>query len=141
MKTIKLFSILSLALIFVGIGSLKTHGINNIPGNKLIRYQVTVHFQFSGLKSCNAYLVEIVDQKGGIVAPPQVFDPSRNVYMFYEAGDFKGVRTARVVLDKNVTQYICPANLMCQPDKQFGIFHGGETYLFNLYPTYTRPSE
>jgi len=141
MKTLKLFTVLSLALIFVGISSLKTNGTNPIPVSQVIRYQVTIHAPTTDRPTCNLYLVEMVDQNGNTIAPPQVLNPSKNVYTFYELGTVKGVRIARIIIDKDVMHYSCPVEFMCAPDKQTGIFLAGETYPFNLYPTRDRLSD
>jgi len=70
MKTTKIISVLSLALIFVTVnpafsGTIKPGSAE--PTVKNIKYQVNVHLA-GDLNLCNTYLVQVVDENGLLVA-------------------------------------------------------------------------
>ena len=98
MKTLKLTTVISLALILFGINSIyagqkgNNEGVNIAP---LIRYHVTIHQPYEG-RMCNIYIVRITDVYGNNVTPPQGYSPQVSVYTFYEAGPVKGIRVARL---------------------------------------------
>lgn len=132
MKTLKIFAILSLALIFNGVNAVysKTNNINEkgaIPG--VIKYQVNIHAPNYPVLSFEQVYVVMTDENGNPVARPQVFTNGTWVYTFNEAGPVKGGRIARLVLSGGRTFNEYP-----YPDIQKGTFLNGESYSFNLYP-------
>lgn len=142
MKTLKLFSVISLALILFGVNSVYSRQINNryaMSPSAIIRYQVIVHLHLD-FTPCSIYLVQMVDAQGNYVAPPQVFVPGKANYSFYERGPVTGVRIARLVLAPNMGHFACPPGLFCNPDVKTGKFLIGESYQFNLYPA-TEPTK
>ena len=141
MKTTKFFSILSLALIFVGITSGFSKNVEILNSQTVqvtgIRYQVTVHTNFM-VSPCVPYLVQVVDETGRLVAPAQVFAPGRNIYIFNEKFSVLQIvnprREALLVPVIYPELYICPNPLYTLPDVKRGPFLAGETYNFDLYP-------
>ena len=136
MKTIKFFSVLSLALIFAGANTVHSGNGMTKTQNKLnkttIRYQVNIHLT-SWIQLSNIYLVQVTDEKGRPVAHPQVFNPAIKKYVFDEAsaGPAK-VRIASLVLyDDGASGHI---TLNTKPDVRVGHFLPGQTYSFDLYP-------
>jgi hypothetical protein len=143
MKTTKLFTVLSLILIFVGINTV-------YPGNGLIdkpqmtrkiniKYEVNVYL-FSRIDLCNTYLVQVTDETGRLVAPPKIFVPGVSRYIFAEEGPAQGkVRVAMLLIAPDADPYICPIHIGARPDVKMGPFLQGETYPFVLRPILTAP--
>jgi hypothetical protein len=138
MKTTKLFSVLSLVLIFAGANTI--YADNNPiskskkPGVPNIRYEVAIHLSL-GATFCNTYLVQVTDESGRLVAPPEIFVPGTSKYVFNELFSVPGrARIASLVLPANVDPYICPSNLITKPDVKMGPFLPGHTVSFNLFP-------
>jgi hypothetical protein len=145
MKTSKLISVISLALILVsairvsaGIPE-KPVSIQNL--STITMFQVTVHLT-SDLELCNNYEVRLIYGDGSLVAPPQPFVPGISVYQFSTSGGSEGLLrsqgwksriTAMLVLVGS-HEIVCPAELVTRPDTKTGPFFAGVTYLFNLYP-------
>ena len=138
MKTAKIFSVLSLALIFATASTL--YSKDRITDNKIqgpkkgIRYEVTIHL--SQLVSfCNTYLVKITDESGRAVAPPQVYVPGVSKYVFNETVVVPArVRIASLSLLANVDPYYCSYNLVTKSEPMMGPFKAGQAYSFNLFP-------
>jgi hypothetical protein len=140
MKTLKFFSVLSLALIFAGVNAVYSNNLligNTKYLNKAtIRYEVTIHLS-SGINICNnnLYLVQVKDERGRLVAPAQTFVPGINKYVFNETVSVEGrLRVAMLVLPSNVDPFVCQNNLITKPDVKIGPFLLGQTYSFDLYP-------
>jgi hypothetical protein len=141
MKTTKLFSALSLALIFTGItaGFSKKAEILSSSNSQstFITYQVIIHPDFVNIP-CNTYLVQITDETGRIVVPPQVFSPGINKYIFKERISSVGImnsgRAAMLVPVENPKHSNCAYPLVTLPDIKRGAFLTGQTYIFDLYP-------
>jgi hypothetical protein len=138
MKTTKIFSVLSLALIFAtAITVYSKDRITDRPSQlkKLtIRYEVTVHFS-AVLNLCNNYLVKVTDEQGRPVAHPQVFVPGITKYVFNETVSVPAkVRVASLVLPENIDPYFCQTNLNTKAEPMMGPFFPGQTYSFDLYP-------
>lgn len=136
MKTIKYFSVLSLALIFAGVNTV--YSGNKLTTNtqklnkKAIRYEVNIHIP-AGVEICNTYLVQMTDESGRLVAHPQVFVPGVNKYFFDELVYVQGtLRAASLVLSDEGN--ICPITLFTKPDIKTARFLPGYTYSFDLYP-------
>jgi|WetSurMetagenome_2_1015567.scaffolds.fasta_scaffold558082_1 hypothetical protein len=136
MKTIKFFSVLSLVLIFAGVNAVYSGNGLNQTSNKLykttIRYQVNIHLA-SWVNLSNTYLVQVTDEKGRVVAHPQVFNPAIKQYVFNEVVSAPAkVRIASLVLSDDGTN--SPISLITKPDVKVGMFYPGQTYSFDLYP-------
>jgi hypothetical protein len=137
MKTMKLFAVLSLVLM-IGIANAHSSKVpkanNNFAMGPAIRYQVNIHLQ-GEQSGCNVYWVLITDLRGNNIAAPKVYNPSVATYNFYELGTVRGVRIARIVLGPSLGGFACDANLYTEPAIMMGDFMGGETYVFDLFPT------
>ena len=137
MKTLKRTTAISLLLILAGINAIyAAQKGSNFNNGKiiLVRYQVSIHLPIE-IKLCNLYIVRVTDAYGNNIAPPQSFSASVSKYNFYEAGPFKGVRTARLEIMPNGENFLCAPELSVLPDFISGLFLNGQTYLFELYPT------
>jgi hypothetical protein len=145
MKTIKIFSVLSLAMIFAGVsaGFSKNSGKENIQVSRvpMIKYQVNVHLA-ADKAICNTYWVQLTDETGRLVAPAQIFVPGKNLYTFYSENKERSVRergskrVAMLVISQYVRNLECENNLFTRPDVKTGLFLSGETYSFDLFPAW-----
>jgi hypothetical protein len=139
MKTTRLIYGLSFLLVLGLAGGISA---TTLPGSRIkpvnaIKYQVNIHFS-SDIVLCNLYLVEVLDQNGRLVSPAQTYHSQSGVYYFAERGPVTGTRTAVLVLDTEIQQFICPNILYTTRDSETGNFEPGQIYPFDLYPT-TRP--
>jgi hypothetical protein len=145
MKTTKLFSVLSLAIIFAATTAGFSNGIDNrtskasnMPG---ITYQVAIHLPGFIKDICNPYLVQILDENGRVVAPPQVFINGVTKYLFFEKAPVSGrTRMAVLIPVSYPNHYVCPNDLYTLPDVMTGPFNTGQTYTFDLYPAIEAPT-
>ena len=144
MKTIKIIPVLSLALIFATVNAAFSGTIkpgSTEPTVKNIKYQVNVHLA-SDLNLCNTYLIQVVDENGLLVAPPQTFVPGISSYTFISLPQAIGIlrpigwktkRTA-MLISAGSPEIDCSVDLVTRPDSKFGTFISGQTYYFNLFP-------
>jgi hypothetical protein len=144
MKTTKIFSVLSLALIFAAVttsfsGNIETKKEAASVTSTLIRYQVNVSIS-SEKVLCNLYLVKIIDGQGRQVGPAKQYIPAISKYDFFEKGPVSGARIAVLVKYQYGDHYECEAELFTTPAALFGKFENGRTYRFDLFPT-TQPSK
>ena len=142
MKTTKIISALSLALILFG----ATTFAGNVDKTKAagsavtVRYAVTVNLA-TDKPICNIYQVEMLDASGRLVAPAQYYVQGKESYTFYEqTRQSSGVRIARLVLAPNLDRFACEQELFTAPDAKLISFTNSETYLFNLAPV-AKPSK
>lgn len=145
MKTINNFSVLGLALIFVGItaGFSKKSEDQNTKLSKvpMIRYQVNVHL-YSDKPICTTYWVQITDETGRQVAPAQIFIPGKNLYTFYSDSKERGFRErgskriAMLVTNPKFGNLECENKLFTPADAKSGLFLRGQTYSFDLFPVW-----
>jgi hypothetical protein len=137
MKTTKIYTVLSLALIFAAVTSAFSSTIGKVTNtgtlNTMVRYHVNVSIS-NDLTICNIYQVEILDGQGQLVAPAKQFIPGVTGYDFFERGPAKGVRIAALVMVNIHNRYICAADLFTTPVGLTGPFLSGQTYRFDLYP-------
>jgi hypothetical protein len=138
MKTTKIFSVLSLVLIFAGVNAIYADNNPNVKSKKPdvpnIRYEVAIHLSL-GVSLCNTYYVQITDESGRLAAPRQVFVAGTSKYVFNELFSVPGrARIASLVLPSNFDPYLCPNNLITKPDVEMGPFLPGRTVSFDLYP-------
>ncbi len=144
MKTTKIFSVLSLALIFNAALSVSAATIDNkalkVGVNPVIRHHVNVMVT-NEKKICNFYLVEILDGNGRLVAPAKPYDPNVSNYDFYERGPGSGVRIAVLILAPVHSHFQCETELFTTPVMVKGPFNVGETYRYDLFPQSKPPRE
>ncbi|MEI7897485.1 MAG: hypothetical protein WCJ26_10655 [bacterium] len=137
MKTTKIFSVLSLALIFCATLSVSSAPIGNKDGkiavNQMVRHQVNI-IALNDRKLCNFYLVEILDGNGRLVAPAKSYNPGVSTYDFYERGPAEGFRVAVLVLGPVYSHFQCETELFTSPAMVPGPFVAGQTYRYDLYP-------
>jgi hypothetical protein len=144
MKTQKIFAIISLALILLGVNAV--YSKTNSNSDKLqsagcIKYQVNVHPTIHlGLPLPRVYVI-MTDENNNLVAPAQLFKigvwtytftevrPPNDIKSGEEAGTVTGVRIARMELEGGMIYKEYPT-----PDVKAGKFFPGSTYQFNLYP-------
>jgi hypothetical protein len=137
MKTTKIFSVLSLVLIFTAFSSAFSFNTGKkevVPANPVVRHQVNIQLESSDLDLCNTYLVEILDGNGRLVATPKRYIPSESKYIFYERGPANGVRVAVLVLAPTHSQFQCERELFTEPVLVFGPFEAGSSYRYDLFP-------
>ena len=138
MKTAKIFSVLSLALIFAAANTVYSKGRttdNRMQGEKKgIRYEVTIHMT-QIMSFCNTYLVKVTDEYGRPAAKPQIFVPGISKYVFDETMAMPGkIRIASLSLPENIDPYFCSYNLVTKSEPMMGPFKAGQTYSFDLFP-------
>jgi hypothetical protein len=138
MKTTKIFSVLSLVLIFAAVTSTFAAAIDNknnpVNANQVIRYHVNIAMT-SESQLCNMWLVEILDGNGRLVAPAKPYSSNVTRYDFFERGPVTGTRIAVLVINQYGDHYICDRELFVKPDALSGTFLNGQTYRFDLFPT------
>ena len=144
MKTTKIFSVLSLALIFATVTAAFAGNTDKKAGQAaagtLIRYQVNVHL-VSEKPLCNLWMVKILDETGREVAPAKAYTPGLTAYEFFERGPASGVRIAVLVKYQYGDHFQCANELFTEPAIISGKFLNGESYRFDLYPATTAPKE
>ena len=144
MKTTKIFSVPSLALIFVTATSLFAGNTDKkaeqAATNALIRYQVNIVMP-TEMPLCNLWLVKIVDGNGREVAPAKAFSTGVSRYEFFERGPVEGARTAVLEIYQFGDHFLCAAEFYVAPASLSGKFLNGQTYRFDLYPTLLDPKE
>jgi hypothetical protein len=145
MKTAKLFSVLTLALIFIGMNAGFSKKVENpvsiMVQSTSIMYQVNIHMGLSTYP-CDTYVVQIVDETGRIVAPPQAFVPGLKAYSFKERlSTVQNNHSRRIAMLVRVTfpnHFTCSTTLFAVPAIMAGSFLPGHLYIFDLYPN-TQP--
>ncbi len=136
MKAIKFIPVFSLFLLMGGsvASASPVSGQGAYKPVVAVRYLVNIHFS-NDVSLCNLYLVEIVDENGRLITAPQAFRQGISAYYFSERGPVSGTRTAKLVLNSEVSSLICPVELHTSPFSITGEFLVGHTYEFNLYPS------
>jgi len=143
MKTTKLFSVLSFALMVIGVNAANYSNDMTFfrEASSLVRYQVNIDPAYRpnvvdtnhSIIICGV-LVVVTNGSGKQVAPAQTYTPGVSTYNFYEAGPVTGTRVARLVSDPNSP---CPRPNPVDPNQleiQKGTFPGGTTTRFHLAP-------
>ena len=141
MKTTTRITALSFILIFAAAAarSLTIGGIESLPpANLLITHVVNVVFPSENLL-CGTYVIELKNQAGLNVAPPQILTPGRSVYVFSERDDFKtctasGVRIASLRKVQSSGPAQCSEELYAEPSVLQGNFRLGNKYHYTLFP-------
>ena len=139
MKTTKIYTLLSLALIFVAATSAFSLNTGNkaatISGNPGIRYQVSIHLAGENML-CNMYVVEILDGNGQLVAPAKPYISGVSTYEFSERGPSTGVRIAALVISNIGYRYVCEKELFTTPVPMAGPVLNYQVYKFDLFPKF-----
>jgi hypothetical protein len=129
MKTTKLFSVLSFALIFLGINTSSANTLltnnPNDPHVASVSYDVYVHLVGEN-NICNVYLVQVTDETGRLVAPVKRYVPGVTKYTFTEPGLVRArVRIAKMVRAEYPNHYVCVNDLITAPATKQGPFFNG----------------
>ncbi|MFZ4520551.1 MAG: hypothetical protein ACOYNC_02530 [Bacteroidales bacterium] len=144
MKTTKIFSIFSLALILTAAITSFSAPIDKkndqVSVRTMIRYQVNITLS-ADKPICNMWLVKIVDQNGRQIAPAKPFISGVSGYEFFERGPVNGTRLAVLVRDLQGDHYVCETELHTAPSAITGKFLDGQTYRFELVPSFQSPKE
>jgi hypothetical protein len=144
MKTTKIFSVLSLALVFFAATSASSANIEKKDGlisvNSMVNHHVNVNVTIDK-PLCNVYLVEILNGRGELVAPAKTFIPGVSKYDFYERGPVTGVRVAVLVLAPVYSHFSCETELFTTPVMLKGTFDAGSTYRYDLFPRVSASKE
>ena len=143
MKTTKIFTILSLAVILLCANTVYSSNLLSdrpqMTRKINIKYEVTVILN-SQVELCNTYYIQVTDETGRLIASPKIFDPSKQKYVFTEDGPAKGkLRVAMLVMATDVDPYQCPVHIGARPDVKIGPFLLDETYSFVLRPVVKAP--
>jgi len=142
MKTLKIVTVLSLALIVIGVNAVYSKS-KNVPNKSQapgrIQYQVNIHPASDLCLPLPNLFVVMTDEIGRLVAPAQLFTMGKSVYNFSEtqSGSVRyaiSTRMARLVLPSESWQLF---RLYPYPDCKTGTFSDGNIYQFNLYPVPT----
>jgi hypothetical protein len=137
MKTTMKMSALSMMLLFAVVTAYSSAiGIEkkNPAVNLIIRHVVNVVMP-NEQPICGAYLIEVRNESGQLVAPAKRFVPGQSAYVFYERADQKegvGTRTALLRKSSNIKPYECAVTLSAQPFTIKGSFETGKSYRYNL---------
>lgn len=142
MKTIKATAFLTFLVILAANTIVRSENITTnkptVSAINNIRYEVSV-LLFVRVDLCNTYLVEVTDESGRPVAPPKVYIPGVQKYVFTEAGPAQGkLRVAMLVMAPNADNE-CQIHLGAPDDVKIGPFYQGQTYPFTLRPILTAP--
>ncbi|MCX6268898.1 MAG: hypothetical protein NTW16_16350 [Bacteroidetes bacterium] len=137
MKTTKIFSVLSLALILSATISASSANLKKLDSpiavNPVIRHLVSINV-LTDKNICNEYLVKILDRNGRLVTPAKRFIPGVTKYEFFERGSAIGVRVAVLVPAPLNNGPLCEMVLITQPVRISGHFYPGQTYQYDLFP-------
>jgi hypothetical protein len=145
MKTMKKFTVLSLVtllscLIPVISGFASNDGPKEFTSGS-VRYDVNIHY-LADQMPCDVYLIQIIDEKGRVVAPVQRLEAGITKYTFHENGLLRGkFRIATIVRAIIPDHYVCVYELHTQADRMEGPFLYGHSYSFDLYPVLLVPEE
>jgi hypothetical protein len=137
MKTTKLFSTFSLALIIAFATSTfaNTTGKITIENTACRGIQHHVNLTIANEQAlCNTYLIEIRDGKGQLVAPAKAYVSGVTGYDFFERGPASGIRVATLVRANFGHHFICEMELFTTPAAVQGPFLNGQVYRFDLFP-------
>jgi hypothetical protein len=144
MKTIKIISVLSFALILATANTVFSD-IPEKPANREdkiigVNFLVQVHLA-SDLALNGTYLVQLTDESGALVAPPQKFVPGVNSYVFIKNlwnlpfNDLKWKsRISAMLILVSSSDPTTNMELVTTPNTKIVTIAKGRTYFFNLYP-------
>ena len=110
MKTTKILTILSLAILFAISSTGNANGVDtrNKQGSAMpsVTFQVSIHLSGLTKDICNPYIIQIIDENGRIVAPAQVFNPSTTKYVFREKTPVTGKTRIAVLMPVRTAEYV-----------------------------------
>ncbi len=153
MKTLKIFSLAITFLLTLGsfqagpatssrIGHI-TRAVNSArspdaPGGGgtglTVNYVVNIHLD-PNATICGIYKVEVVNEMGLPVAPPQDLLMDHTSFFFTEQPNQpEGIRIARMVASPSSTAFLCQDRTYTKPSGMDILFSNGTTYNFDLYP-------
>jgi hypothetical protein len=139
MKTMKLFSVISLVLFAFAATAAKPESLNgksHLPNGTTVKHKVVVHTNPSlSLPTTNDFWIVLSDGNGRRIGAAK-YDAGVAAYYFSEPGPVTGVRIARVII---VPRGGALSPFFCDPDVKFGTFRNGVTYQFNMYPKTSCP--
>ena len=103
-----------------------------LNGGKIV-YVVTIHAPFIDHKMGGAlpFNVTLTGDDGSLIGSQRVLYGVAT-YVFYEAGPVRGIRTATL----EATSPSGGVPFYCAPDSKKGTFMPGDTYNFDLWPSY-----
>jgi hypothetical protein len=133
-------SIISLAFIFIFANtafSLIHMNSTILPTASVssIRYTVNVYMP-AETELCGHYLVIVTNASGKQVVAAQSFNPGQTTYNFYEVTrNFVGMRIARLIYVEEEGP-VCDKQLTTHPAYMYTYYVTGQSYLFDLYPSY-----
>ncbi|MCX6251436.1 MAG: hypothetical protein NTX61_11875 [Bacteroidetes bacterium] len=136
MKTTKIFSALSIAMIVFGLSAFATKpSSENTRERGLIRYQVNINIPANLSVSNLQLLVMVKDGSNRLVAPPQPFHFGTLSYTFTEkvrvVGPVNDTRIAMLVLSNAGGRAILLYN---NTDTKSGAFEPDHLYRFLIFP-------
>ncbi len=137
MKKVVFITLVVAAMIGVssGVGYARQIGNSGSVTKVPITYQVNVYPSADFLTIQAKFWVIVIDGTRKMVVPPQLYTPRKTTYDFHEMGPVIGYRAAYLIPDdrlKTPTYFL-------NPDYRFDTFTGGNTYMFNLYPSLRQP--
>ena len=145
MKTLKFFSVLSLALIFATANTAFS-AIPENPGNRenkgnIITFNVNVHLA-ADLAICGTYQVRLVYADGSLVVPPQTFVPGLSSYVFSKSLWPDAIiplyiwktKITAVLISVSSSDLGCPVDLVTRPDSKLVLWTAGQVITFDLFP-------
>lgn len=138
MKTINKISALSFLLLFAVVTAFATNpvAITRTLPKSVIAHQVNFPIMPDN-SFCGNYVVEMRNQAGQLVAPPQNFLPGQSRYLFLEKADLSGSEVTRTAILRNAggtVHSICNWVLTAEPATLKTMFLPGSVYNYNLYP-------
>jgi hypothetical protein len=113
--------------IFTSVTALNNERAKDI--GRVITYAVKIDPSNSFTGSGHFYRIILTDGTGLQVAPSQDFQPGVWTYTFFEAGDVRGTRVARMIIEP-----LGPGSNSIAPCSRTGLFLGGQTYEFIIAP-------
>jgi len=135
MKTTKIISALSIAMIILGSSAFATKpSSDNTKARQLIRYQVSINISAKFVIPNVPMLVVVKDEKGTLVAPPQQFQAGSLTYTFTEKGTFYPVNATRVAMLVIPNTGGRSVKLSNNTIVKTGSFVPGQLYQFQIFP-------
>ena len=136
MKTTKTIAALSLMILFTVVTAFGANagGAKITPAKAMVRHLVIIP-SFNEQPLSVVYAVELRNENGKLVAPPQAFVPGKSEYLFQErAFEGEAVRTASIRQMTNTDPWQSELQLQVEPVTIKGTFEAGKTYRYFLQP-------
>lgn len=133
MKKLIIISSLLLTLV-IGVSSVSTvkgmGPITPLPSSNFVYYKVNIFAPLQSSVTCNLIVV-ITDGSGQFVTIPQGYKDGSSTYYFYELGNVKGVRVAKLMVDPRISA-ACSIDPVAE--YRHGTFLAGQQYNYLLFP-------